>query len=358
MASPRISEMTEARTIGDGVAGEKSGEVTEEEVERGTKLNPKSAFSEGECSSRDELLKACFTNATPVTNSPVVGEALSVVESSSSSSPGSSSSSVVSEGAGKHSEEGAKAGECLLSESASELQPLYSFLSDGSRVPIRLSTESRAGRDHQRWEHDRETSTLIRLVTGCVPITNDGRILFISSAKKREWILPKGGWESDETMEKSALRETYEEGGILGTLGPPLSQITFETRKAKKRRLERLENTKRAKSNDEIAWSTSSCCASSEDELNTIGSISPVNSFFSKNIPQTPDQEPKYAGICRMTLFPLYITEVLDKWPESGRARKVFSIEEAIEVVTRPELKTVLAEVQRKGLHLVLNSAE
>ena len=67
----------------------------------------------------------------------------------------------------------------------------------------------------------------------------DGRILFCSSSRKEAWILPKGGWESDETMEESALRETFEEAGVLGTLGPVLDEIEYETRKAKKRRLER-----------------------------------------------------------------------------------------------------------------------
>ena len=36
----------------------------------------------------------------------------------------------------------------------------------------------------------------------------------------------------------SALRETYEEGGVVGTLGPKLTLIEYETKKAKKRRLE------------------------------------------------------------------------------------------------------------------------
>lgn len=29
---------------------------------------------------------------------------------------------------------------------------------------------------------------------------------------------PKGGWESDETKEQSAERETYEEGGVRGEI--------------------------------------------------------------------------------------------------------------------------------------------
>lgn len=62
-------------------------------------------------------------------------------------------------------------------------------------------TESRNGRDHQRFANDPETGHLLRLTTGSVPIMKDGRILLISSSRKEEWILPKGGWESDEEME-------------------------------------------------------------------------------------------------------------------------------------------------------------
>lgn len=62
-------------------------------------------------------------------------------------------------------------------------------------------TESRNGRDHQRFATDPLTGQMFRLTTGSVPILNDGRILLISSSRKEEWILPKGGWESDETLE-------------------------------------------------------------------------------------------------------------------------------------------------------------
>ncbi|MCI12140.1 nudix hydrolase 4, partial [Trifolium medium] len=29
---------------------------------------------------------------------------------------------------------------------------------------------------------------------------------------------PKGGWETDETMEQAALRETIEEAGVVGNI--------------------------------------------------------------------------------------------------------------------------------------------
>ncbi|MEM1010145.1 MAG: hypothetical protein AAGJ35_14205, partial [Myxococcota bacterium] len=57
-----------------------------------------------------------------------------------------------------------------------------------------LSKEhSRTGRETQRWFTDPETNQMYRLVTGCVPILKSGKILFVSSSRKAEWILPKGG---------------------------------------------------------------------------------------------------------------------------------------------------------------------
>lgn len=41
------------------------------------------------------------------------------------------------------------------------------------------------------------------------------QVLLISSSKHpNEWILPKGGWESDETLIECALREADEEAGV------------------------------------------------------------------------------------------------------------------------------------------------
>jgi len=85
-----------------------------------------------------------------------------------------------------------------------------------------------------------------RMVTGCVPIVEGGRILLVSASRKSEWILPKGGWETDELMEESAIRECFEEAGVLGVLGPRLSEIEYETRKGKKRRLEFEEFQKKS----------------------------------------------------------------------------------------------------------------
>ena len=273
--------------------------------------------------------------------------------------------------------------------------------------------ESRNGRESQRYTIDEQTGQKLRLTTGCVPIMNDGKILLVSSNKKEEWILPKGGWESDEKMEESALRETYEEGGILGVIGPKLSGIDFETRKAKKRRLE-LESLKKkceiansiavqrqqqqegntTSSNVSVQSNVSSLYQSEDDQMQISGSSnsrdalpesrsshittdgkmpSPTgkdclatkirNELNSKNHNQNEryDDSASIASSdvssnithCRLSMFPLYVLEVRENWPESGRARKVVDIDTAIDTMSsRPEFHQVLLEVKRKGYHL------
>ncbi|KAI8643840.1 diadenosine hexaphosphate hydrolase [Parasitella parasitica] len=77
----------------------------------------------------------------------------------------------------------------------------------------KFSSEAREGREKQVFDENN-----VRQVAGTIavdPKTN--RVLIISSTKYAGvWVLPKGGWESDETKEESAERETYEEGGVTG----------------------------------------------------------------------------------------------------------------------------------------------
>jgi len=54
----------------------------------------------------------------------------------------------------------------------------------------------------------------------------------------------EGAWEMDEEIEESAIRETYEEGGVLGVLGPKLSEFQCKTKKAREKRLALGEQTK------------------------------------------------------------------------------------------------------------------
>ncbi|RKP10973.1 NUDIX hydrolase domain-like protein, partial [Thamnocephalis sphaerospora] len=57
-------------------------------------------------------------------------------------------------------------------------------------------------------------------VSVCIPVDREhGRVMLVSSrSRPNEWILPKGGWESDESKERSAEREAWEEAGVLGQI--------------------------------------------------------------------------------------------------------------------------------------------
>lgn len=72
-----------------------------------------------------------------------------------------------------------------------------------------LSMQARVGRALQRYEGD------VRLTCGCVPFY-EGRVVLVSSQSSGRWILPKGGWETDENADEAAAREAFEEAGVLG----------------------------------------------------------------------------------------------------------------------------------------------
>lgn len=71
-----------------------------------------------------------------------------------------------------------------------------------------MAEPARHGREKQRYDGD------TRLVAGCLPVLPDGRVLLIGSVKGTDWLLPKGGWEHDETSAEAAVREAYEEAGV------------------------------------------------------------------------------------------------------------------------------------------------
>ncbi|PHH83387.1 hypothetical protein CDD82_1616 [Ophiocordyceps australis] len=91
------------------------------------------------------------------------------------------------------------------------------------------SMQSRTGRNKQRYDPKGE-----RLVAGVVPLSQDQNyVLLIQSTRRKGWVLPKGGWETDESCQEAATREAWEEAGItirvdfdLGTIDekrPPKS---------------------------------------------------------------------------------------------------------------------------------------
>lgn len=90
------------------------------------------------------------------------------------------------------------------------------------------SMESRTGRNNQRYNSKNE-----RLVAGVVPLSEDKKfVLLIQSTKRKGWVLPKGGWETDEECMEAAQREAWEEAGIDIDIDYDLGEIT-ETRPPK-----------------------------------------------------------------------------------------------------------------------------
>eukprot|EP00049_Salpingoeca_infusionum_P014598 m.276000 g.276000 ORF g.276000 m.276000 type:complete len:188 (-) comp15704_c0_seq2:8614-9177(-) len=102
------------------------------------------------------------------------------------------------------------------------------FLGVEMEMPPLSPQPARVGREKQRYEDGK------RLVVGGVPyrVSSNGlEVLLISSSKKPEWIIPKGGWETDETAEEAARREAYEEAGVEGAVGKLLYSCEYEGKK-------------------------------------------------------------------------------------------------------------------------------
>jgi diphosphoinositol-polyphosphate diphosphatase len=66
-----------------------------------------------------------------------------------------------------------------------------------------------------------------RLVAGVVPLSKDkSLVLMIQSAGRGGWVLPKGGWETDEgSAQQAACREAWEEAGVVCTVLRDLGTI-------------------------------------------------------------------------------------------------------------------------------------
>ena len=72
------------------------------------------------------------------------------------------------------------------------------------------------------------------MVAGVVPLTEDKNyVLMIQSTRRKGWVLPKGGWESDEECAEAAQREAWEEAGITVRIDYDLLDI-IDSRPPKK----------------------------------------------------------------------------------------------------------------------------
>jgi 8-oxo-dGTP pyrophosphatase MutT (NUDIX family) len=320
--------------------------------------------------SAEELSKFCFPLETPKDSVQAVSKLHTTHHQVESS--------VVSSASSTASRESAYLSDLDGSGSKVILTPLRLGLErkQSEQINLKVTTQkiSRNGRLTQRWSTDPQTQRIYRMVTGCVPIVDGGKILFVSSSRKPEWILPKGGWEKDEAMQESAIRETFEEAGVLGIIGPRLSEIEYETRKSKKRRLDLQEAQKRAKvfrethaisPDPKASVDTLVSCAeiptvkqkslieanahvSNEDMARIRGQSKPSDETSSV----ASDASTGYSHV-RLNLMPLYVSEVRAEWPECGRFRKVVDIDEAIRMTeSRPEFHAALKEVKERSLHL------
>jgi 8-oxo-dGTP pyrophosphatase MutT (NUDIX family) len=111
-------------------------------------------------------------------------------------------------------------------------------------------------------------------------------ILMISSIKKKKWIIPKGYISFNLSPFESAKKEAYEEAGVIGT-----------------------------------------------NETYELGSF----------------RVHKEIGLCIIKVYSMEVTEVLDEYPEnSQRKRKWFSVKEASEVVSIPELPELFSKLEKK----------
>ncbi|XP_002323248.3 nudix hydrolase 16, mitochondrial [Populus trichocarpa] len=96
---------------------------------------------------------------------------------------------------------------------------------------------ARTGRQQQRYEAG------CWLVAGCIPFkyrsfadNEDGKsekvveVLMINANSGPGLLFPKGGWETDETVEEAAAREALEEAGVRGDLLHFLGQYEFKSK--------------------------------------------------------------------------------------------------------------------------------
>ena len=278
-------------------------------------------------------------------------------------------------------------------KSIAQFSPRTASLSTFASNLVKVKS-SRQGRSLQRWLLHSPTGELVRQVAGTIPITRDGRVVLISASRKKEWILPKGGWDADETKEECAMRESYEEGGIVGLLGGCMDPIDYMSAKVKKRVLEDLgDSDVEVKESGDVEGRMSNCheglrpplpkrfktelpslpndhkliSSSAKRIVSSDSTRSTSSSGFNAVTEMTPAVtstvacDTKGCPYIRLFLFPLYVSSVKSEWPEKGRLRKLVHIDEAIRIMdaqNRPYFRMGLEIVKERGLHLLMKSEQ
>ncbi|KAG2512430.1 hypothetical protein BBI17_008252 [Phytophthora kernoviae] len=112
---------------------------------------------------------------------------------------------------------------------------MHKELLDEEHIDARISSpllQSRVGRDKQHY--DGNTRLLACIVASRHRQVGADEFLLISSSKHpSRWILPKGGWENDESVVESALREADEEAGVTGDIVGSLGTLDFASQQGK-----------------------------------------------------------------------------------------------------------------------------
>ncbi|MBU0559312.1 MAG: NUDIX hydrolase [Bacteroidetes bacterium] len=112
----------------------------------------------------------------------------------------------------------------------------------------------------------------------------DGKIkvLLITSRKGKNWIIPKGIVEKGMSAKVSAVKEAYEEAGILGkAIGSEIGKYKYK----------------------------------------------------------------KWEGVCTVSLYLFLVEKQLKKWEEDFRKRNWFSVNQAIEIINTKKLKKTISEL-------------
>lgn len=123
-------------------------------------------------------------------------------------------------------------------------------------LPFRLPSSNNLSIYHQYLYDDS-----IAKKAGCVPVRRIGdqdstkwQVLLVQSRLTPEvWLFPKGTIEDDENGKNAAIRETCEEGGVIGDLGPKLGTWVCQRSRKQKQKMWLLFVTTEY-SNDSKLW--------------------------------------------------------------------------------------------------------
>jgi 8-oxo-dGTP pyrophosphatase MutT (NUDIX family) len=114
-----------------------------------------------------------------------------------------------------------------------------------------------------------------------LPLRN-GRVCLVTSSNSKRWVIPKGLIEAGQTAGETALKEAWEEAGLVGALRPE-----------------------------------------------------PIGSFLYE----------KWRGVCHVTVFAMDVTEMKQNWPECCHRQRIWTTpEEAIARIDDPGLVDILHE--------------